>query len=172
MAKAEATVEELVSKIERGELRLPEMQRRYVWRSTRVRDLLRAVVTRDHRERAGRTIDLAEVAGRCREGGPGGGAGAVARALASGVVREGVERLARRIDEARAERADRRDLHDSGAGRGGRRRWGRRRRRAARGDQDDASGCRDGEGARAQEAQGTRGERGNLHVLLRSRNGY
>ena len=40
MGKAEATVEELVSKIERGELRLPEMQRRYVWRSTRVRDLL------------------------------------------------------------------------------------------------------------------------------------
>ncbi|MDM7954569.1 MAG: DUF262 domain-containing protein [Cyanobium sp. CZS 25K] len=40
MAKAEATVEELVSKIERGQLRLPEMQRRYVWRSTRVRDLL------------------------------------------------------------------------------------------------------------------------------------
>src|SRR5499433_3496158 len=26
--------------IQRGELRLPEMQRRYVWRSTRVRDLL------------------------------------------------------------------------------------------------------------------------------------
>ncbi len=26
--------------IERGELRLPEMQRQYVWRSTRVRDLL------------------------------------------------------------------------------------------------------------------------------------
>lgn len=40
MAKAEATVEELVIMIERGELRLPEMQRRYVWRSTRVRDLL------------------------------------------------------------------------------------------------------------------------------------
>lgn len=40
MAKAEATVDELVSKIERGELRLPEMQRRYVWRSSRVRDLL------------------------------------------------------------------------------------------------------------------------------------
>ncbi len=36
MAKAEATVEELVSMIERGELRLPEMQRRFVWRSTRV----------------------------------------------------------------------------------------------------------------------------------------
>jgi hypothetical protein len=32
---AEATVEELVGMIERGELRLPEMQRRYVWRSTR-----------------------------------------------------------------------------------------------------------------------------------------
>jgi hypothetical protein len=40
MAKAEATVEELVAMIERGELRLPEMQRRYVWKSTRVRDLL------------------------------------------------------------------------------------------------------------------------------------
>ena len=40
MAKAEASVEELVSMIERGELRSPEMQRQYVWRSTRVRDLL------------------------------------------------------------------------------------------------------------------------------------
>ena len=40
MAKAEATVDELVGMIERGELRLPEMQRRYVWRSTRVRDLV------------------------------------------------------------------------------------------------------------------------------------
>ncbi len=40
MAKAEATVDELVGMIERGELRLPEMQRRYVWQSTRVRDLL------------------------------------------------------------------------------------------------------------------------------------
>ena len=40
MAKAEATVEELVTMIERGELRVREMQRRYVWRSTRVRDLV------------------------------------------------------------------------------------------------------------------------------------
>jgi hypothetical protein len=40
MAKAQAVVEELVGMIERGELRLPEMQRRYVWRSTRVRDLM------------------------------------------------------------------------------------------------------------------------------------
>src|SRR5207249_11366959 len=40
MAKAEASVEELVGMIERGELRLPEMQRRYIWRSTRVRDLM------------------------------------------------------------------------------------------------------------------------------------
>lgn len=40
MAKSEKSVEELVSMIERGELRLPEMQRRYVWRSTRVRDLM------------------------------------------------------------------------------------------------------------------------------------
>ena len=30
MAKTEATVEELVSMIERGKLRLPEMQRRYL----------------------------------------------------------------------------------------------------------------------------------------------
>ena len=40
MAKAEATVSELVGMIQRGEVRLPEMQRRYVWRATRVRDLL------------------------------------------------------------------------------------------------------------------------------------
>ena len=40
MAKAEATVEELVGMVERGELRLPEMQRQYVWRSPRVRDLM------------------------------------------------------------------------------------------------------------------------------------
>lgn len=40
MAKAEASVEELVGMIERGELRLPEMQRQYVWRSSRVRDLM------------------------------------------------------------------------------------------------------------------------------------
>ncbi len=40
MAKAEATVQELVDMIERGEIRLPEMQRHFVWKSTRVRDLL------------------------------------------------------------------------------------------------------------------------------------
>lgn len=40
MAKAKAKVEKLVWMIERGELCLPEMQRRYVWRSTRVCDLL------------------------------------------------------------------------------------------------------------------------------------
>lgn len=40
MAKAERSVEELVGMIERGHLRLPEMQRRYVWRAPRVRDLL------------------------------------------------------------------------------------------------------------------------------------
>ena len=40
MGKAEASVEELVNRIERGQLRLPEMQRRYVWKKTRVRDLL------------------------------------------------------------------------------------------------------------------------------------
>jgi hypothetical protein len=40
MAKAEASVEELVGMIQHGELRIPEMQRRYVWRFTRVRDLM------------------------------------------------------------------------------------------------------------------------------------
>ena len=39
MGKEQKTVDELVNMVERGELRLPEMQRRYVWRSTRVRDL-------------------------------------------------------------------------------------------------------------------------------------
>jgi hypothetical protein len=43
MAKAEATVEELVGMIARGELGLPEMQRRYVRRSTRVRELLETI---------------------------------------------------------------------------------------------------------------------------------
>jgi hypothetical protein len=33
MGKDEASVEEIVGVIERGELRLPEMQQRYVWRS-------------------------------------------------------------------------------------------------------------------------------------------
>lgn len=40
MAKAEASVEELVGMVERGELRLPEMQRQYVWQAPRVRDLM------------------------------------------------------------------------------------------------------------------------------------
>lgn len=39
MSKIDTTVGHLVDMIERGELRLPEMQRRYVWTSTRVRDL-------------------------------------------------------------------------------------------------------------------------------------
>jgi hypothetical protein len=40
MAQQDIPIKELVSKIERGEIRLPEMQREYVWQSTRVRDLL------------------------------------------------------------------------------------------------------------------------------------
>ena len=39
MAKGDATVQELVDQIDRGEIRLPEMQRSYVWRATQVRDL-------------------------------------------------------------------------------------------------------------------------------------
>ncbi|MCC6959799.1 MAG: DUF262 domain-containing protein [Dehalococcoidia bacterium] len=40
MAKIDTSVGHLVDMIERGELRLPELQRRYVWPATRVRDLL------------------------------------------------------------------------------------------------------------------------------------
>ena len=40
MAKADYSIQSLVGMVERGELRLPEMQREYVWRATRVRDLL------------------------------------------------------------------------------------------------------------------------------------
>jgi uncharacterized protein with ParB-like and HNH nuclease domain len=40
MSKAEATVDELVGMMECSELRLPEMQRQYVWRLTKFRDLL------------------------------------------------------------------------------------------------------------------------------------
>ena len=40
MAKVDTTVGELVMKIRSGELRLPAMQRRYVWPATRVRDLM------------------------------------------------------------------------------------------------------------------------------------
>ena len=40
MAKQEKSVLELVKMIQEGSLALPEMQRGYVWRTTRVRDLL------------------------------------------------------------------------------------------------------------------------------------
>jgi hypothetical protein len=40
MQKTDCSVEDLVQMIQRGELKLPEMQRGYVWRGTRVRDLL------------------------------------------------------------------------------------------------------------------------------------
>ena len=39
MAKGDATVQELVDQIDRGEIRLPEMQRSYVWKAKQVRDL-------------------------------------------------------------------------------------------------------------------------------------
>lgn len=40
MSKVDIKIKELVNKVQRGELKLPEMQRRYVWPATRVRDLL------------------------------------------------------------------------------------------------------------------------------------
>lgn len=40
MQKTDCSVDDLVQMIQRGELKLPEMQRGYVWRGTRVRDLL------------------------------------------------------------------------------------------------------------------------------------
>jgi uncharacterized protein with ParB-like and HNH nuclease domain len=40
MPKTDISVRELVDKVRHGDLLLPEMQRRYVWPATRVRDLL------------------------------------------------------------------------------------------------------------------------------------
>jgi hypothetical protein len=40
MARQDISVSELVNMVSRGELQLPEMQRQYVWRATKVRDLL------------------------------------------------------------------------------------------------------------------------------------
>ena len=40
MAQQDISIRQLVDKIENNEIRLPEMQRQYVWQSTRVRDLL------------------------------------------------------------------------------------------------------------------------------------
>ena len=40
MGQQDLTIHELVAKVERGDIRLPELQRQYVWRQTRVRDLL------------------------------------------------------------------------------------------------------------------------------------
>lgn len=40
MGKTDISVKELVDMVVKGELRLPEMQRAYVWKATRVRDLL------------------------------------------------------------------------------------------------------------------------------------
>ena len=39
-SKVDISINDLVEMIRSGQLRLPEMQRRYVWRATRVRDLL------------------------------------------------------------------------------------------------------------------------------------
>ena len=51
MAKGDASVQELVDQIDRGEIRLPEMQRSYVWRATQVRDLFDSPFTgAGHRE--------------------------------------------------------------------------------------------------------------------------
>lgn len=52
MSKIDTTVGKLVSMIADGELRLPEMQRRYLWPATRVRDLLDSL----YREYPSRTI--------------------------------------------------------------------------------------------------------------------
>ena len=40
MRKTDTTIEDLVAMIARGELQLPEMQRQYVWKSSRGRDLM------------------------------------------------------------------------------------------------------------------------------------
>src|SRR5713226_7455559 len=40
MAKQDISVRELIDMVKRGDLRLPELQRQYVWTASRVRDLL------------------------------------------------------------------------------------------------------------------------------------
>ena len=40
MSNSSASARELVDKVLRNEIRLPEMQRGYVWKSTQVRDLI------------------------------------------------------------------------------------------------------------------------------------
>jgi hypothetical protein len=40
VSKQEATVSQLVSMVEKGQIQLPEMQRKFVWKATKVRDLL------------------------------------------------------------------------------------------------------------------------------------
>ena len=46
MARTEQTVDELINEIERGVVRLPEIQRRYIWKSTQVRDLFDSLYRR------------------------------------------------------------------------------------------------------------------------------
>lgn len=46
MARADYSVQKLVDMVTHGELQLPEMQREYVWRATRVRDLLDSLYRR------------------------------------------------------------------------------------------------------------------------------
>jgi len=53
MAKAEASVEEPVVMIERGELHLPEIQQQYIKRSTRIRHLLYFRYSKSERTRYG-----------------------------------------------------------------------------------------------------------------------
>ena len=67
MAKAEESGEEFVGMIERGKLRLPEMQRRFVWRSTRVRDLLDSLYRAHEGDREEGTVTFSEcVSARAR----------------------------------------------------------------------------------------------------------
>src|SRR5687768_7022417 len=70
MAKIDTTVGKLVEMIKDGDLRLPEMQRRYVWTATRVRDLLDSLyrgypsgtilVWETDREMPSRDLDIAQ----------------------------------------------------------------------------------------------------------------
>ncbi|MAY97857.1 MAG: hypothetical protein CMH84_15190 [Nocardioides sp.] len=48
MGKSDYPVRELVALTDRGELQLPEMQRKYVWTTTKVRDLLASLYREYH----------------------------------------------------------------------------------------------------------------------------
>ena len=78
MGNSSKQISELVEEVDRHDLVLPEMQRRYVWRSTQVRDLFDSLyrgypvgtvlVWERPEGEEGRELDVGETAGARRQG--------------------------------------------------------------------------------------------------------